>query len=317
MEKKFDIFDTKTYKYVPEGIALIKGTVLYNEESKTFITWKELTDIIIHLEAFLKNYSRILTKEGIEHTLDNYIKKMGFDAIIETKSSKKVKEALTKFQLESNTKNLFNPRDPKTFKYANKYKLTKIDNVFIYDFSKIENEQEYLYETEYVNLINEYYEFKKEFEENNDIDFEKICKYKADLHAMVCRKIIKSDLIINNYQYSLAQYEQIKDLTEDEKIKLTDLIINHFEKKEKKYKLQQDIYDNKIPVDNYLFTSLCYVDNVDDELKIMKEYYSSFDSITSIQELKELLNNDYLKNYPKEKKQIFSRLKNNLFDICE
>ena len=122
-----------------------------------------------------------------------------------------------------------------------------------------------------------------------------------------------SDLIIKNIRYTIAQKEMMKYLSPEEQVKLTDIIINHAINKQQKYRLKQDIFDN-LPgkIDNYLFTDLCYAKDIETEQEIMDEYYSSFDTIESKEELDEILNNEYLNLYPKLKKQVKKRLVTNL-----
>lgn len=120
---------------------------------------------------------------------------------------------------------------------------------------------------------------------------------------------IKSDLVINDYIFTIAQKEMMKYLSQEEKEKLTDIILNHFKNKQQKYRLKQDIFDNLADkIDNYFFTDLCYVQDVETEKEIMYDYYSGFDMIESKEELEEILNNEYLNLYPDLKKEVKEEL---------
>lgn len=120
---------------------------------------------------------------------------------------------------------------------------------------------------------------------------------------------IKSDLVINDYNFTIAQKEMMKYLSQEEKEKLTDIILNHFKNKQQKYRLKQDIFDNLAgKIDNYFFTDLCYVQDVGTEKEIMYDYYSGFDMIESKEELEEILNNEYLNLYPDLKKEVKEEL---------
>ena len=126
-------------------------------------------------------------------------------------------------------------------------------------------------------------------------------------------RIKKSDLTIQNYNFSIAQKEMMKYLTQEEKELLTEIILNHFNANRQKYRLRQDIFDKLGgKIDNYLFTDLCYTDDTVIEQEIMEEYFCSFDTIESSQELENILNNEYLKQYPELKKSTRKRLKENL-----
>ena len=126
-------------------------------------------------------------------------------------------------------------------------------------------------------------------------------------------RIKKSDLIIKNYNYSIAQKEMMKYLTQEEKELLTEIIIKHFETHRQKYRLKQDIFDKLGgKIDNYLFTDLCYTDDTVIEQEIMEEYFCCFDTVESLQELDNILNNEYLRLYPELKKSTRKRLKENL-----
>lgn len=109
---------------------------------------------------------------------------------------------------------------------------------------------------------------------------------------------------MTDYIFSLAQIELIKHLSLDDINKLKKIIITHFNLREKKYRLQQDIFDNQIFIDNYLFTDLCYCNSLEDEQDIIFEYFSSFEDIESEKQIDEILNNDYLNQYPELKKEI-------------
>lgn len=120
---------------------------------------------------------------------------------------------------------------------------------------------------------------------------------------------IKSDLVINDYIFTIAQKEMMKYLSQEEKEKLTDIILNHFKNKQQKYRLKQDIFDKLAgKIDNYFFTDLCYVQDVETEKEIMYDYYSGFDTIESKEELEQILNNEYLNLYPDLKREVKEEL---------
>ena len=123
-------------------------------------------------------------------------------------------------------------------------------------------------------------------------------------------RIKKSDLTIQNYNFSIAQKEMMKYLTQEEKELLTEIILNHFNANRQKYRLRQDIFDKLGgKIDNYLFTDLCYTDDTIIEQEIMEEYFCCFDTVESLQELDNILNNEYLRLYPELKKSIRKWLK--------
>lgn len=122
----------------------------------------------------------------------------------------------------------------------------------------------------------------------------------------------KSDLTIKDYNFTIAQKEMIRHISQKDKEKLVDIINFHFQNKEKHYRLQQEIFDKGINIDNYLFAELCFCKDIEKEHEIMTEYYASFDTLTSKEELEELLNNDYLNLYPELKNDVKIRLMINL-----
>lgn len=124
--------------------------------------------------------------------------------------------------------------------------------------------------------------------------------------------IQKSNLTIKGYNFTVAQKEMIKHLSQADKEKLTDIIIAHFQNKEKRYRLKQEIFDQGISIDNYLFSDLCFCDSIEIEWDIMNEYFSSFDTLETKEELEKLLDNEYLNLYPEVKEDVRTRLITNL-----
>lgn len=121
--------------------------------------------------------------------------------------------------------------------------------------------------------------------------------------------IVMSDLTIKDYHFSVAQKELMKYLSQEEKEKLTNVILNHLKNKQQKYRLKQDIFDNLAgKIDNYFFSDLCYVQDVETEKELMYDYYSGFDTIESKEELEEILNNEYLNLYPDLKNEVREEL---------
>lgn len=114
----------------------------------------------------------------------------------------------------------------------------------------------------------------------------------------------KTNQDMTDYEFSLAQKEFIKYLSCEDQNKLKDIIIKHFNLNEKKYRLQQDIFDNQIFIDNELFTDLCYCTSLEDEQDIIFEYFSAFEDLDSVEYIDELLNNAYLNQYPELKENI-------------
>ena len=121
---------------------------------------------------------------------------------------------------------------------------------------------------------------------------------------------IKSDLVIKGYNYTIAQKEMMKYLTDEDKILLTDVILTHFANKNKRYELAQNIFYTKFSggIDNMLFAELCFCTNIEKEQGIMYDYYSGFDTIESKEELEEILNNEYLNLYPDLKREVKEEL---------
>ena len=121
----------------------------------------------------------------------------------------------------------------------------------------------------------------------------------------------KSDLILKGYQFTIAQKELMKHLSQEEKEKLTDMILNHFANKQQKNRLKQDIFDKFAgKIDNYFFADLCYIKDIETEKELMYDYYSGFDTIESKEELEKILNNEYLNLYPQLKKEVRDELLN-------
>lgn len=114
----------------------------------------------------------------------------------------------------------------------------------------------------------------------------------------------KTNQDMTDYEFSLAQKEFVKYLSNENQEKLKNIIINHFKQHEKKYRLQQDIFDNQIFIDNYLFADLCYCNTLEDEQDIIYEYFTSFEDLESLENIDELLNNAYLNQYPELKENI-------------
>lgn len=121
-----------------------------------------------------------------------------------------------------------------------------------------------------------------------------------------------SSLSVNGYNFSVAQVELIKNMAITDIEKLSLIIQNHFKNKEKRYKLRQAIYDNGIPVDNYLFADLCFAKDIEKEQEIMEEYFCKFDYLETKEQLEKLIDNDYLNLYPELKERIRNWLLINL-----
>ena len=114
----------------------------------------------------------------------------------------------------------------------------------------------------------------------------------------------KTNQYMTDYEFSLAQKEFVKYLSNENQEKLKNIIINHFKQHEKKYRLQQDIFDNQIFIDNYLFADLCYCNTLEDEQDIIYEYFTAFEDLESENQIDNLLNVDYLNQYPELKENI-------------
>lgn len=125
----------------------------------------------------------------------------------------------------------------------------------------------------------------------------------------ICKK---SDITIKNYTFTIAQKEMIKYLSQENKEKLVDIINAHFQNKEKRYRLKQEIFDQGIQIDNYLFSDLCFCKDIETEHEIMNEYFAGFDDIETREELEDILNNEYLNLYPDLKQDVRERLMSNL-----
>lgn len=206
--------------------------------------------------------------------------------------------------------NLFNPRDESTFQYASPDKITVIDGTKIYD-SIMENGIEritYISETDWVDEINCYWDIECKTKENPDKQL--FIQNFVKTYLVMCKdySIKMSDLTVKGYNYSIAQKEMIKYLSQDDVIKLTDILLEHFANKRQTFRLKQEIFDNNINIDSYLFAELCHAKDNEKEQEIMKEYYSGFDSIASKEELKKILDNDYLNLYPELENEIYESL---------
>lgn len=215
----------------------------------------------------------------------------------------------------------FNPEDEETFQYADSTKITVIDGVEIYE-TIWKNDIEYktyLSETDYVNKIEEYWKWHQDYLKNNPDSKIKtkqdFIKSQIKSYVLTCAdySIKMSDLVIKGYNFSIAQAEMIKNLDMSDIEKLVEVIQSHFKKKEKRHWLSQAIFnkfDGKI--DSMLFAELCYAKDSEKEQEIMSEYYSCFDTLESKEDLEKLLDNDYLKLYPKLKESIQIRMAENL-----
>ena len=282
----FDIYKPSTYSEAPKEKIFINGEPLFDEKNNRYITVKEIVDIINSTKVFLcsRNPGFNFTKYGLDRLLANLYHQYAVSEIKKRKIQEEKRKELIHKQLENLSKitkrNKFNPRDENTFKYAKSDVITVIDGIPIYDLSMSDGieKKTYIFETDYVQEIKIFWDIETEC--NTNLSKEKFIKNFADVYVIRCKdnSIKMSDLIINGYNYSNAQKEMTKHLSQEDLIKLTDIIIKHFENKEKKYKLQQDIFDSLGgKLDNYLFTDLCYAKDSDEEQKIMDEYYSALE----------------------------------------
>lgn len=203
---------------------------------------------------------------------------------------------------------IFNPYDQKTYQYAKSDKITVVNNIRFYNMNS--GEKIYLSETDFTDEI----EFTWKYTKNNYKNKQDCINKYINHYLIYCKdySIKKSDLTIKNYNFSIAQKEMMKHLSQEDKEKLTNIIISHFEKKEKRYRLKQEIFDNGIRIDNYLFSELCFCQDNEQENEIMEEYFCSFDTIETIKELETALNNEYLNLYPELKETVRRRLTVNL-----
>lgn len=141
---------------------------------------------------------------------------------------------------------------------------------------------------------------------NSETNIDKNNNTKKNLETDLSPK--KSDLTIKDYTFTVAQKEMMKYLSQEEKEKLTDIIIAHFDNNEKRYRLKQEIFDQGIHIDNYLFADLCFCKDIEKEKEIMYDYYSGFDRLESKEQLEEIINNEYLNLYPDLKEDVRKQL---------
>lgn len=199
------------------------------------------------------------------------------------------------------TERKFNPFDVTTFDYASESEILKIDGIPIYNVIYYKHlnkmEEEYVTEKEFVKLF--MLKNNRNIEDNN-----RILETKYYIMYPHCFPLLISDLVIDNYRYTLAQYDFVKNLNNDDLVKLTKIIKNHFQNNDKKYKLRQSIFDNHIFIDNYYFTDLCYADFICTEQEIMLDYYLEFETESKDELLAILDESKYLGAYPRLKNKI-------------
>lgn len=213
------------------------------------------------------------------------------------------------FFYKNNKEISFNPRDENTYKFAKSNKTVTVDGISLFEVYSDMNgsHKKYITETAFVNDINFMWEYSKD-NYNTKQDY---INSRIKIYLICCQdyKIKKSDLIIKDYNFSIAQKEMMKYLSQEEKEKLTDIILNHFKNKEKRYRLQQEIFDQGLHnVDSYLFADLCFAKDTEKEQEIMYEYYNGYEDFESEKDIDDLLNNDYLNLYPKLKFEIKENL---------
>ena len=315
----FNLFDPSTYSEVPDGYACLDDNIYFKSpKDNHLLTVKEIVEHI--QKVIIPEYENPFILDKQIHIYIEWLYNICSTDTKENKEKRKIlydknRNELVKAQLKNlnniTRKNQFNPRDEKTYKYAKDNVITVIDGIPIYH-EWVENDgtvRKYLFEKEFVTYLYEMYEhyYHKSFQDfiNSEI--------KRFLLQCSGYDVKKSDLTIKGYNFTIAQKEMMKYLSQEEKEKLTDIILLHFKLKEQKYRLRQDIFDNLgAKIDNYLFADLCHAKDLETEQEIMQEYYSSFDLIESQEELNFLLNNDYLNLYPELKKEIKEQLITNL-----
>lgn len=308
----FDIYNPDTYSEVTgDEFIYLNDEPLYNVAEKRYIKVKEVISLLQSTEDFFKTKDPDFkfSKEGINNFLKNLYKKFAPSQIRQS-----INEQLK--DISKITKNnKFNPKDETTFQFAKPDVITVIDKTPIYDivYKNGVECRNYLFETNYVAELEQSYEFEKDFLANPDK--KKFVGNFAKTYLMRCidLSIKKSDLTIKGYNFSIAQKEMMKYLTDEDKVILTDVILEHFKNKHKRYQLAQSIFYAKFSggIDNMLFAELCFCKNIEKEQEIMEDYYSGFDTIESKKELNDVLNNEYLNLYPKLKK----RIKDNLIEL--
>lgn len=316
----FNIFNPDTYSEVPDGYACINDDIYFKSlKDNHFLTVKEIVD---HIQNnIIPRYKNPFILNKQIHIYMEWLYNICSTDSEDNKRKRKIlyeknRNELVKAQLQNlsniTRKNQFNPRDEKTYKYAKENVMTVIDGIPIYHEWEENNctVREYLFETEFVTHLYEMYEHF------NHKPFQDFINSEIKLFLLQCSgyDVKKSDLTIKGYNFTIAQKEMMKYLSQEEKEKLTDIILLHFKLKEQKYRLRQDIFDNMAgKIDNYLFADLCYAKDLETEQEIMQEYYSGFDLIESKEELNTILNNDYLNLYPELQKEI----KEYLIDILK
>lgn len=192
----------------------------------------------------------------------------------------------------------FSPLDKKTWKYASDQRLLMINHRYCYDY--FENDKKhYLFETDF---IKNYKEYKKEFDENieiKDYAYDFIPKDNR-YHYLV---------VVNGFGFTEAMYDLVFNKNDLEKVANAMLfcINNNYQK----HNIKQYLFDNQIPVDNYLFTDLYFAEknnNFFEVEEILSEYYSGFDDLESKSEFNKLLRKStYLAEHPEVKKEIKER----------
>jgi hypothetical protein len=215
----------------------------------------------------------------------------------------------------------FNPEDEETFQYADSTKITVIDGVELYE-TIWKNDIEYktyLSETDYVNKIEEYWKWHQDYLKNNPDSKIKtkqdFIKSQIKSYVLTCAdySIKMSDLVIKGYNFSVAQAEMIKNMDMTDIEKLVEIIQNHFKNKRKRHWLSQELFTKLAgKIDSTLFAELCFSKDSEKEHEVMEEFFCSHDTMQTKAELEKLLDNEYLRLYPKLKESIRIRMTENL-----
>jgi hypothetical protein len=197
----------------------------------------------------------------------------------------------------------FDPRNPETYQFATENQLV-IDGVKIFDtyyddaHNEIKEPQSERYFTDVLSVSLSIF-----IKSNPDIDVQNYIDEYVNRSKYECTEIKMSTFTYGGYNFSEAQMEIMRGISDDKRVKIGEILTEGMTKHKRSYQIKQTIF-NTLGIDGEYITNLCNAD-VAQERNIMRDYFLGFEDFESEDEVYTFFDkSSYLKNNPELKREI-------------
>ncbi|MGL4986767.1 MAG: hypothetical protein ACRC5H_06490 [Treponemataceae bacterium] len=312
--KIFNINNIETWDYAPVDPIIIEGQKIFNDTFEKRLT---IYDVMINIKKYLKSIEEEKS-EKLEHDEIIAITEEKLKEFIQFNTFAGLDDLRKNPEKEDKTQYGFDPYDKKTWCHASRKKILTINGIKIWDEYYEDNicKKQYILETDYVNRIKISFNIEKEiFNKNNlsEQESNNFIKKNIDHYLLFCTPF--DDTItkeIKGVSFSPAMYDMIFKKDEKNIEKTAEAIIFCEKNKFSKSRMRQYLFDKKIPVDNYEFSTLYFAqkNKIQQEINnIMFDFFCSFEP-NSYDEINDIINqSEYLKYHKELIPEVIEHLK--------